>query len=38
MDEPAQTVAAHWYDGVVALPGCDKNMPGCLIAMSRLDR
>ncbi|MHB0955730.1 MAG: dihydroxy-acid dehydratase [Pirellulaceae bacterium] len=31
-------VAAHWYDALVALPGCDKNMPGCLIAMGRLNR
>ena len=27
-----------WYDGLVALPGCDKNMPGCLMAMGRLNR
>ncbi len=26
------------FDGLVAIGGCDKNMPGCLIAMSRLDR
>ncbi len=26
------------YDGFVAIGGCDKNMPGCLIAMARLDR
>jgi dihydroxy-acid dehydratase len=31
-------VAAHWYDALVALPGCDKNMPGCIIAMGRLNR
>lgn len=31
-------MAAQWYDGLVALPGCDKNMPGCLIAMGRLNR
>jgi dihydroxy-acid dehydratase len=31
-------VAAHWYDGVIALPGCDKNMPGSLMAMARLNR
>ena len=31
-------MGAHWYDGLVALPGCDKNMPGCLIAMGRLNR
>jgi len=26
-------MAAQWYDALVAIPGCDKNMPGCLIAM-----
>jgi len=31
-------MGAQWYDGLVALPGCDKNMPGCLIAMARLNR
>ncbi len=31
-------MSAQWYDGLVALPGCDKNMPGCLIAMGRLNR
>lgn len=31
-------MGAQWYDGLVALPGCDKNMPGCLIAMGRLNR
>lgn len=29
---------AQYYDGLVALPGCDKNMPGSVIAMGRLDR
>jgi dihydroxy-acid dehydratase len=29
---------AHYYDGVVAVVGCDKNMPGALIAMGRLNR
>src|SRR6478609_1821708 len=29
---------AQYYDGVIALPGCDKNMPGSLIAMGRLNR
>ncbi|GAE63084.1 dihydroxy-acid dehydratase [Chryseobacterium indologenes] len=29
---------AQYYDGVIALPGCDKNMPGTLIAMGRLNR
>ena len=31
-------VAAQWYDALVTLPGCDKNMPGCLMAMGRLNR
>ncbi len=31
-------MAAHWYDANVSLPGCDKNMPGCVIAMARLNR
>ncbi len=29
---------AEGFDGVVAIGGCDKNMPGCLIAMARLNR
>ncbi|WP_126970509.1 dihydroxy-acid dehydratase [Gynurincola endophyticus] len=29
---------AQYYDGVIAIPGCDKNMPGSLIAMGRLNR
>lgn len=29
---------AQYYDGLVALPGCDKNMPGSIIAMGRLNR
>jgi dihydroxy-acid dehydratase len=31
-------MAGQWYDACIALPGCDKNMPGCLIAMGRLNR
>ncbi len=31
-------MGGQWYDGLVAIPGCDKNMPGCLIAMGRLNR
>ena len=27
-----------YYDGLIALPGCDKNMPGCIMAMGRLNR
>lgn len=34
-----ETVAAcEGLDGVVAIGGCDKNMPGCLMALARLDR
>src|SRR5690606_14465924 len=31
-------MGGQWYDGLIAIPGCDKNMPGCLIAMGRLTR
>ena len=31
-------LALQHYDGLIALPGCDKNMPGVLIAMGRLNR
>jgi dihydroxy-acid dehydratase len=37
-DSIETVVAAHWYDGVVTIPGCDKNMPGCIIGMTRLNR
>lgn len=37
-DSVETVMSAHWYDGLVAIPGCDKNMPGCLIAMARLNR
>lgn len=37
-DSIETVMAAQWYDGLVTLPGCDKNMPGCIIAMGRLDR
>ncbi|MFM8449794.1 MAG: dihydroxy-acid dehydratase [Haliscomenobacter sp.] len=34
-----ETVAgAQWYDSVVAVTGCDKNMPGAMIALGRLNR
>lgn len=29
---------AQYYDGLIAIPGCDKNMPGSLMAMARLNR
>jgi dihydroxy-acid dehydratase len=37
-DSIETVMAAQWYDGLITLPGCDKNMPGCLIAMGRLNR
>ena len=29
---------AQWYDANISIPGCDKNMPGCIIAMARVNR
>ncbi|MEO0963640.1 MAG: dihydroxy-acid dehydratase [Planctomycetota bacterium] len=37
-DSIETVVSAQWYDGVITVPGCDKNMPGCVIAMGRLNR
>lgn len=37
-DSIETVMQAQWYDGLVTLPGCDKNMPGCLMAMGRLNR
>ena len=37
-DSMETIMGAQWYDGLITLPGCDKNMPGCLMAMSRLNR
>lgn len=37
-DSIETVVAAQFYDGLIAIPGCDKNMPGCVMAMARLDR
>ncbi len=37
-DSIETVVGAHFYDGVVAVVGCDKNMPGALIAFARLNR
>jgi dihydroxy-acid dehydratase len=31
-------MSAQWYDANISLPGCDKNMPGCVMAMGRLNR
>jgi dihydroxy-acid dehydratase len=37
-DSIETVVAAEGFDGFVAIGGCDKNMPGCVMAMARLDR
>jgi len=37
-DSIETVTAAQWYDALIAIPGCDKNMPGCLMAMGRLNR
>ena len=37
-DSIETVMGAQWYDGLIAIPGCDKNMPGTLIAMGRLNR
>lgn len=37
-DSIETVMSAQWYDGLVALPGCDKNMPGSVMAMLRLNR
>jgi dihydroxy-acid dehydratase len=37
-DSIETVMGGQWYDGVVTIPGCDKNMPGCLIGMGRLNR
>jgi dihydroxy-acid dehydratase len=37
-DSIETVMAAQWYDANISLPGCDKNMPGCVMAMARLDR
>jgi len=37
-DSIETVMSAQWYDGLITIPGCDKNMPGCMIAMGRLNR
>jgi dihydroxy-acid dehydratase len=37
-DSIESMVDAHFYDALIALPGCDKNMPGSVMAMARLNR
>ena len=37
-DSIENVVSAQWYDGVIAVVGCDKNMPGAIMAMARVNR
>ena len=37
-DSIESVVMAQWYDGVVTVVGCDKNMPGAVMAMARINR
>jgi len=37
-DSIETNAGAQYYDGLIAIPGCDKNMPGAVIAMGRLNR
>jgi dihydroxy-acid dehydratase len=37
-DSIETVMSAQWYDANISIPGCDKNMPGCLIAMGRVNR
>jgi dihydroxy-acid dehydratase len=37
-DAVETAAGGHWLDGMVVVPGCDKNMPGTMIALGRLNR
>ena len=37
-DSIETVMSAQWYDANISIPGCDKNMPGCMIAIGRLNR
>ncbi|KAI6030862.1 dihydroxy-acid/6-phosphogluconate dehydratase [Pisolithus orientalis] len=37
-DQVETAAAGHWLDGMVVVPGCDKNMPGVIMALGRLNR
>ncbi|RWR96072.1 dihydroxy-acid dehydratase, chloroplastic [Cinnamomum micranthum f. kanehirae] len=37
-DSIETVMAAQWYDANISIPGCDKNMPGTIMAMGRLNR
>mmetsp|Transcript_54724 Transcript_54724/g.158982 ORF Transcript_54724/g.158982 Transcript_54724/m.158982 type:complete len:573 (+) Transcript_54724:92-1810(+) len=37
-DSIESVMGAQFYDGLVTIPGCDKNMPGCVMGMIRMNR
>mmetsp|Transcript_5411 Transcript_5411/g.10580 ORF Transcript_5411/g.10580 Transcript_5411/m.10580 type:complete len:507 (+) Transcript_5411:1-1521(+) len=37
-DSIETVMGGQWYDGLITIPGCDKNMPGCVMAMARVNR
>jgi dihydroxy-acid dehydratase len=37
-DSIETVMSAQWYDANISIPGCDKNMPGCMMAIGRLNR
>ncbi|MEX1257697.1 MAG: dihydroxy-acid dehydratase [Gemmatimonadota bacterium] len=37
-DSIETVMGGQWYDANISIPGCDKNMPGCMIAIGRMNR
>ncbi|OWY91564.1 Dihydroxy-acid dehydratase, partial [Phytophthora megakarya] len=37
-DSIETVMGGQWYDANICIPGCDKNMPGCVMAMARVNR
>ncbi len=37
-DSIETVMCGQWYDANISLPGCDKNMPGVILAMARFNR
>jgi len=37
-DSVETVMGAQWYDACIAIPGCDKNMPGVMMGMARINR
>ena len=37
-DSIETVMGGQWYDGLITIPGCDKNMPGVMMAMGRVNR